>query len=86
VIKLSTIRPFVWSQQVYAANKCIFNYAACDNNFEVNFAKFLDRANDVKAFVKLVPRMNFYVEYRDSKGNLRFYYPDLSSPQLMMNT
>ena len=76
VIKLSTIRPFVWSQQVYAANKCIFNYATCDNNFEVNFAKFLDRANDVKAFVKLVPRMNFYVEYRDSKGNLRFYYPD----------
>jgi len=76
VIKLSTIRPFVWSQQVYAANKCIFNYVTCDNNFEVNFAKFLDRANDVKAFVKLVPRMNFYVEYRDSKGNLRFYYPD----------
>jgi type III restriction enzyme len=76
VIKLSTIRPFVWSQQVYAANKCIFNYATCDNNFEVNFAKFLDRANDVKAFVKLVPRMNFYVEYRDSKGKLRFYYPD----------
>jgi len=75
-IKLSAIRPFVWSQQVYAANKCIFNYAACDNNFEVNFAKFLDRANDVKAFAKLVPRMNFYVEYRDSKGNLRFYYPD----------
>jgi type III restriction enzyme len=76
VIKLSAIRPFVWSQQVYAANKCIFNYATCDNNFEVNFAKFLDRANDVKAFVKLVPKMNFYVEYRDSKGNLRFYYPD----------
>jgi type III restriction enzyme len=76
VIKLSTIRPFVWSLPVYAGNKCIFNYVTCDDNFEINFAKFLDRANDVKAFVKMVPKMNFYVEYRDSKGNLHYYYPD----------
>jgi len=75
-IKLSDTRPFVWSKMVYPANKCIFNYVPCDNNFEVDFAKFLDRSNDVIAFSKIVPKVGFFVEYRDAKGNLRLYYPD----------
>ncbi|KUK24566.1 MAG: hypothetical protein XD58_1442 [Thermotoga sp. 50_1627] len=75
-IKLSDIPPFVWSKQVYPADKCIFNYVPCDNNFEVDFAKFLDRADDVTAFSKITPKMGFFIEYRDSAGNLRFYYPD----------
>ncbi len=76
VINLSDTPPFVWSKQVYPADKCIFNYVPCDNNFEMDFAKFLDRAQDVEAFSKIVPKIGFFVEYRDSKGNLRFYYPD----------
>jgi len=75
-IKLRDTRPFVWSRAVYPANKCIFNYVPCDNDFEVDFAKFLDRAEDVKAFTKIVPKIGFFVEYRDSEGNLRLYYPD----------
>ena len=75
-LKLSDTRPFVWSKEVFAANKCVFNYVACDNNFEVQFAKFLDRAEDVVAFSKIVPKIGFFVEYRDSGGNLRLYYPD----------
>ena len=75
-IKLSDTKPFVWSKLVYPANKSIFNYVPCDNDFEVDFAKFLDRANDVSAFSKIVSKMGFFVEYRDSKGNLRLYYPD----------
>lgn len=75
-INLSDSPPFVWSKQVYPADKCIFNYVPCDNNFEVDFAKFLDRAQDVNAFSKIVPKIGFFVEYRDSKGNLRLYYPD----------
>jgi type III restriction enzyme len=75
-IKLSGTRPFVWSKMVYPANKCIFNYVPCDNEFEVGFAKFLDRAEDVIAFSKIVPKIGFFVEYRDSDGNLRLYYPD----------
>ncbi len=75
-INLSDTPPFVWSKQVYPADKCIFNYVPCDNNFEVDFAKFLDRAQDVEAFSKIVPKIGFFVEYRDSKGNLRLYYPD----------
>ncbi|MHA2620986.1 MAG: DEAD/DEAH box helicase family protein [bacterium JZ-2024 1] len=76
VIKLSDTRPFVWSKMVYPANRCIFNYVPCDNDFEVDFAKFLDRAEDVVAFSKIVPKIGFFVEYRDSDGNLRWYYPD----------
>lgn len=75
-IRLSDTRPFVWSKMVYPANRCIFNYTPCDNDFEVNFAKFLDRAEDVIAFSKIVPKIGFFVEYRDSDGNLRLYYPD----------
>jgi type III restriction enzyme len=75
-IKLSDTRPFVWSKMVYPANRCIFNYVPCDNDFEVEIAKFLDRAEDVVAFSKIVPKIGFFVEYRDSDGNLRLYYPD----------
>jgi type III restriction enzyme len=75
-IKLSDTRPFVWSKMVYPANRCIFNYVPCDNDFEVEIAKFLDRAEDVSAFSKIVPKIGFFVEYRDSDGNLRLYYPD----------
>jgi type III restriction enzyme len=75
-IKLSDTPPFVWSKQVYPADKSIFNYVPCDNNFEVDFAKFLDRADDVRAFSKIIPKIGFFIEYRDSKGNLRLYYPD----------
>jgi len=75
-IKLSDTKPFVWSKMVYPANRCIFNYVPCDNDFEVEFAKFLDRAEDVIAFSKIVPKIGFFVEYRDSDGNLRLYYPD----------
>ncbi len=75
-IRLSDTDPFPWSKLVYPADKCIFNYTPCDNNFEVDFAKFLDRADDVEAFSKVVPKIGFFVEYRDSEGNLKTYYPD----------
>jgi type III restriction enzyme len=75
-IKLSNTKPFVWSKMVYQANKCIFNYVPCDNDFEVDIAKFFDRAEDVVAFSKIVPKIGFFVEYRDSDGNFRLYYPD----------
>ena len=75
-IRLSNTRPFVWSKLVYPANRCVFNYTPCENNLEVDFAKFLDRAEDIIAFSKIVPKIGFFVEYRDSYGYLRYYYPD----------
>ena len=77
-VKLSDIKPFVWGKEIYQAKKCIFNYVPCDNALEVAFAKFLDEAEDVDAFSKIVSKMRigFYMEYRDSDGNLRYYFPD----------
>jgi len=74
-IRLSDTRPFPWARLVYPADKCIFNYVAVDNNFELDFAKFLDRATDTKSFCKNC-RIGFFIEYRDSEGNIRHYYPD----------
>jgi type III restriction enzyme len=75
-IKLSNTPPFVWSKMVYPADKCIFNYVPCDNDLEVEIAKLLDKDEEVIAFSKIVSKIGFFVEYRDSKGNLRLYYPD----------
>jgi len=53
-----------------------FNYVACDNNFEADFAKFLDRAEDIEAFISL-HKIGFFMEYIDSEGNFHLgYYPD----------
>lgn len=90
LVNLSDTRPFVWSKLVYPADKCIFNYVPCDNDFEVDFAKFLDTTGDVIAFSKIVPKMGFFMEYRDSQGNLRMYYPDFivatSNERLIIET
>jgi type III restriction enzyme len=75
-IRLSDKTPFVWSKLVFPANRCIFNYVHCDNDFEMRFAKFLDRAEDIKCFSSL-HKIPFFMEYRDSEGNFHpGYHPD----------
>ena len=75
-IKLSNTQPFVWTKKVHQSDNCIFNYVPCDNDFEVNFSKFLNAADDIDAFCKIVSKVGFFVEYRNSHGNLRNYFPD----------
>jgi len=76
VIKLSKTSAFVWSKLVYPANKCVFNYVPCDSNYEIDFAKFLDNAEDVESFTNIVVKNGFYIEYISEENHLRFYYPD----------
>lgn len=73
---LSTCAPFPWSRAVWEGRKTMFNLVPCDNDFERDFAKFLDNAADVKAFAKLPQSFGFCIEYTDSAMNLRSYYPD----------
>ena len=73
---LSSCQPFPWSRPVWEGRKCVFNLVACDNDFEREFAKFLDNASDVTAFSKLPQAFGFCIEYTDSAMNLRSYYPD----------
>ena len=73
---LSTLAPFAWSQQAPACRKSVFNKTPCENHFEEAFARFLDKAADVRRFAKLPERFGFSIPYLDSRGNLRRYYPD----------
>jgi type III restriction enzyme len=61
---------------VLEARKCVLNLIPCDNDFEYEFAKFLECAKDVIAFSKLPQQFGFSIEYTDNNANLRYYYPD----------
>jgi type III restriction enzyme len=73
---LSGCAPFPWSRPVWEGTKTVFNLVPCDNQFEREFARFLDNAPDVTAFAKLPQPFGFSIEYTDSGMNLRSYYPD----------
>jgi type III restriction enzyme len=73
---LSSTIPFPYSKKVLESKKSVFNYVPCDNDLEYRFAKFLDGAEDVKAFAKLPEQFGFSIEYPDSLSNIRNYYPD----------
>ena len=73
---LSACQPFPWSRPVWEGQKCVFNLVPCDNDFEREFAKFLDNATDVRAFSKLPRAFGFTIEYTDTAMNLRNYEPD----------
>ncbi|GHO69767.1 type III restriction endonuclease subunit R [Ktedonobacter sp. SOSP1-52] len=73
---LSAIEPFAFSRSVLDARKCVLNLVPCDNDFEYEFAKFLENAKDVQAFSKLPQQFGFSIEYTDNNANLRYYYPD----------
>ncbi len=73
---LSMTPPFPFSKVYFEAKKTIYNYVACDNEFERAFAKFLEQADDVKAFAKLPEQLGFCIQYTDLLANIRNYYPD----------
>jgi len=73
---LSSTIPFPTSKKILEAKKTIFNYTPCDNDFEYNFAKFIDKADDIKAFAKLPEQFGFCIQYSDTLANIRNYFPD----------
>jgi type III restriction enzyme len=74
--RLSETVPFPWSRATVNATKCVFNLVPCDNQFEKEFARFLEQSDDVLRFAKLPERFGFIIEYTDNAGNLRYYEPD----------
>jgi type III restriction enzyme len=73
---LSETPAFPWSRPTHAASKCIYNLVPCENQFEKEFARFLQDADDVQRFAKLPEQFGFTIEYTDAAGNLRYYEPD----------
>ena len=74
--RLSETPPFPHSRQTLPARNTIFNMVAVGNEFELSFAKFLEKASDVDRFAKLPDLFGFAIEYTDSNNNLRYYEPD----------
>ncbi len=76
---LSSCQPFPWSRKVLEATKSVFNMTPCDNDFERDFARFLENTDDVRAFAKLPQPFGFSIDYVDGGMNLRSYYPDFAA-------
>jgi type III restriction enzyme len=76
VMCFSSSPGYEWSRPVHQGLQTIFNLVACDNEFEVDFASFLDRASDVAAYAKNNLYTHFSLDYQNSEGAIRYYYPD----------
>jgi len=74
---LSTTPPFPFSGKVADVRRTLFDLTPCGNDFEQDFARFLDDAPDVETFANLgnLPQP-LQPEYLDSEVNLRLYEPD----------
>ncbi|MFO2563998.1 DEAD/DEAH box helicase family protein [Legionella pneumophila serogroup 1] len=77
-ICVNKTRPFqvASNEFVITPKKSTFTKMACDNNFELNFAKFLDNCEDIMAFEKINDAMGFFLDYRNHEGGIANYYPD----------
>ena len=75
-LRLAQTEPFPWSRPTCQAGKTVFNRVAADNDFEREFAQFLEAAPDVARFAKLPLRLGFKIQYIANTGNIRHYYPD----------
>lgn len=75
-IRFSETNGFEWSRTRYAGLKTVFNLVACDNQFEADFAAFLDRCPDVAAYAKNNMNTHFVIEYQKADQSIGGYYPD----------
>ena len=90
---LSETKPFHWRRNLppLKAEKTVFNYVATYNNFERQFAEFLDRTPDILRFAALgtteqgASGATFRVDYVKPSGAIGFYYPDWVAVQREMN-
>ena len=90
---LSKTKPFHWRRNLppLKADKTVFNYVATYNNFERQFAEFLDRAPDILRFAALgtteqgASGATFRVDYIKPSGAIGFYYPDWVAVQRDMD-
>ncbi len=73
-LRSGEIRPFQWSGVIAEGRRSHLSLVACHNDFEKQFADFLDRASDVRCFIKN-ERLGFSITYYQ-KTRPRQYFPD----------
>lgn len=81
--RLSHTTPFSWRRNLppLECEKTIFNFVATYNNYEREFAEFLDQCPDVARFASLGTTeqesgSHFRVDYLKPNGAIGFYHPD----------
>jgi type III restriction enzyme len=80
--RLSLTPPFTWRRRHICCEKTIFNYVATYNDYESDFANFLNDCSDISKFAALSEHYTqFKVDYLSSSGALKFYYPDFVAVQ-----
>ena len=76
-IKLRNVRPFVVKDQSYLLpRKSVFNRIIGDGGFELKFAEFLERSDDVLSYAKNYLAVHFKLDYVNADGDIANYYPD----------
>ncbi|PJC30551.1 type III restriction endonuclease subunit R, partial [Candidatus Roizmanbacteria bacterium CG_4_9_14_0_2_um_filter_39_13] len=76
-LNLSSARPFVVTNKKYLIpKKSVFNKIVGDSDFELEFADFLEEADDVISFAKNYYEIHFKIDYKNSSGAISSYYPD----------
>ncbi|KKR80616.1 MAG: Type III restriction protein res subunit [Candidatus Daviesbacteria bacterium GW2011_GWA1_41_61] len=76
-IKISKCKPFVVNDNTYLLpKKSIFNKIVGDSNFELQFADFLEKCDDILSFAKNYFDIHFKIDYKNSEGSISYYYPD----------
>lgn len=80
--KLSDTNKFTWRRKHLRCGHTIFNYVASYNDFESDFARFLDGSKEILRFAALAEHFTrFRVDYLSRSGAIKFYYPDFVAVQ-----
>ena len=76
-IKLRQTRPFVVKDQDYLIpKKSPFNRIVGDSPFELQFAAFLEKCDDVISHSKNYLAVGYKLDYVNAEGDISTYYPD----------
>ncbi|GAB6264968.1 MAG: DEAD/DEAH box helicase family protein [Methanothrix sp.] len=76
-IKLQQTRPFVVKDQDYLIpKKSLFNRIVGDSPFELQFAAFLEKCDDVISYAKIYLAVGYKLDYVNAEGDISTYYPD----------
>jgi type III restriction enzyme len=76
-IKISKCRPFVAKDQGYLVpQKSVFNKIIGDSHFELEFASFMEKCDDVVSYVKNYFAVHFRIDYKNADESISDFYPD----------
>jgi type III restriction enzyme len=81
-ISLIELDGFYWKRDYVINKRTVFNYTPAYNELEKEFARFLDKANDINKFAALSETYTkFSITYLNKKGGRGLYYPDFIAEQ-----